>query len=181
MPDQKNLILGVCGSIAACRTPELIRLLQDEGWNVDVIMTRAATQFVTELTLRTISRNPVYLDLFTDDPGWRPRHIDLAEKADLLLIAPCTANTMAKLAHGIADDALSCTALANRAPLVIAPAMNERMWTHPATCENIDILSERGAVFVPMKDGELACGTEGTGKLADPEDIVSIVMDATDI
>ena len=133
MAISKEIVLGVTGSIAAYKAAEIVRLIRKRGWEVSVIMTRAATAFITELTLRTLARRPVAMDMFRDTDVWEVEHIALADRADALLIAPCTANVLAKLAHGLADDPLSCTALACRAPLLIAPAMNARMWDHPAT------------------------------------------------
>jgi len=117
----------------------------------------------------------VVLDMFQETEVWRPTHIALADWADVLVIAPCTANVMAKLAHGLADDALSATALASKAPLVVAPAMNEKMWIHPATQENARILKSRGTVFVDVAQGDLACGCEGRGRLAALDQIVEAV------
>ncbi|MBU1857196.1 MAG: bifunctional phosphopantothenoylcysteine decarboxylase/phosphopantothenate--cysteine ligase CoaBC, partial [Verrucomicrobia bacterium] len=128
-----------------------------------------------ELTFRALTRRPVVLDMFQETETWRPTHISLADWANVLVIAPCTANVMAKLAHGLADDALTATALACAAPLVVAPAMNEKMWIHPATQENVRILKARGAVVVDVEQGELACGYEGRGRLASLETILKSV------
>lgn len=167
------MILGVTGSIAAYKACELLRLCQKKGWDVSVIMTRSATRFVGQLTFQALSRRPVVVDMFGEVENWQPTHISLAEQADLLLIAPCTANVIAKLAHGIADDALTATALACGAPLVIAPAMNEKMWAHPATRGNIAILQKRGAVVVDVERGDLACCRAGWGRLAGLNKIIS--------
>ncbi len=173
MSDKRpRLVLGVTGSIAAYKAGDIIRGLMDDGWDVTVVMTRTATEFIGEITLRTLSRNPVYVDMFESREAWRPEHIDLAESATAILIAPCTANMLAKIAHGLADDVVSCTVLAAQSPVVIAPAMNEFMWLNPATQANVDSLRARGTHVLDMKTGELACGTEGLGKLADPEYIV---------
>ena len=169
----KHIVLGVTGSIAAYKAAELLRLMRKRSWEVSVIMTRAATQFVGELTFRTLSGHPVVIEMFAETESWRPTHIALAEQADVLVIAPCTANVIAKLAYGLADDALTATALACRAPLVIAPAMNEGMWVHPATQENLLRLKTRGAVLVDVERGELACGIHGQGRLAAPEAILA--------
>ena len=175
MADNKHIVLGVTGSIAAYKAAELVRLMIKKNWEVSVVMTQAATRFVGELTFRTLTRRPVVFDMFQETETWRPTHISLADWADVLVIAPCTANVMAKLAHGLADDALSATALACQVPLVVAPAMNEKMWIHPATQENVRILKTRGAVVVDVAQGELACGYEGHGRLASLETILKAI------
>jgi phosphopantothenoylcysteine synthetase/decarboxylase len=175
MKKQPHIVLGVTGSIAAYKAADLVRLMRKRDWAVSVIMTRGATEFITELTLRTLSQNPVAVDMFSREHDWYPEHISLADRATALVIAPCTANVMAKLAHGIADDLLSCTALACPAPLVIAPAMNCRMWAHAATQANLKILLDRGAVIVDPEEGDLACGTQGRGRLAAVEAILNVV------
>lgn len=170
-----HIILGVTGSIAAYKAAEIVRLCRAKDWDISVVMTRAAMEFVGELTFRTLSRNPVCIDMFEPPDEWRPRHISLAERADVFLIAPCTANVLAKLAHGIADDLLTCTALASTAPLVVAPAMNEKMWNNPATVANVETLKSRGVHIVEVGSGDLACGYHGRGRLASLEDIMSVV------
>ena len=175
MANSKHIILGVTGSIAAYKAAELARLMIKKKWEVSVVMTQAATRFVGELTFRTLTRRPVVIDMFQETETWRPTHIALADWADVLVIAPCTANVMAKLAHGLADDALSATALACQAPLVVAPAMNEKMWNHSATRENLRLLKSRGAVVVNVEQGELACDCEGRGRLAALDTIVAAV------
>lgn len=175
MAGAKNVVLGVTGSIAAYKAAELVRLMAARGWDVSVVMTRAATQFVGEVTFRTLSRNPVAVEMFAEKETWRPEHIALADRADVLVIAPCTANVIAKLAHGLADDLLSAVALACRAPLIIAPAMNGKMWDHPATRANVATLRERGALVVEVGEGDLACGYEGRGRLAPVEQILEAV------
>lgn len=161
------IVLGVCGSIAAHRAVDLCSLLVKGGAEVNVVMTADAQRFVTPLPFKTMSRNPVVTDLYDEEECWRPAHIRLAEEASLLLIAPCTANALAKLASGQADDALGCIALALQpeAQLLIAPAMNGKMWEHPATQHNVATLSERGAEFIGPGEGHLACGYEGLGRL----------------
>lgn len=171
----KHVLLGVTGSIAAYKAAEVARLLMREGDDVSVIMTRSATHFVGELTFRTLTRRPVGVDMFPESVEWKPEHIAYAERADVLLIAPCTANVLAKLALGLADDLLSCTALACAAPVVLAPAMNVKMWDHPATQANVSTLRERGAVFVDVGSGDLACGYQGRGRMASPESVVAAV------
>lgn len=135
------------------------------GHHVNVVMTRDAVEFVTPLTLQTLSRQPVTTSLYDEKADWHPGHIELADKADLLVVAPATANTIAKFARGIADDALGAIHLATVAPVLIAPAMNGKMWQHPATRENVEILRGRGVTFVGPEEGMLACGYEGIGRL----------------
>ena len=172
----KKIVLGVSGSIAAYKAAEIISQLRKSGHDVFVVMTRRATEFITPLTLATLSRNPVLCDLSEEiADAWKPGHIELADRADLLLIAPASASCMARLACGFADDALGAVALATRAPLLIAPAMNGKMWEHPATIENYERLRSRGAEFIGPAEGMLACGYEGSGRLADVGEIVEKV------
>ena len=166
-----TILLGVSGSIAAYKACELTRLFVKGGHSVHVLMTQAAARFVAPLTFRTLSRNPVSLDMFEEPEEWIPGHISLADQGDLLVIAPCTANVIAKLAHGFADDMLTATALASKAPLVIAPAMNTSMLDNPATHDNMATLASRGALFIDADAGDLACGTSGKGRMADPQAI----------
>ncbi len=168
-----RIILGVTGSIAAYRAADLASQLTKTGHTVTCILTRGGAQFITAQTLRTLSRQPVIEDLFAEKDGWQPGHIQLADEADLLLIAPATANIIAALAGGFAHDALSAVALATRAPLLIAPAMNGKMWSHPATQRNAAILRDWGAHFVEPAEGLLACGYEGVGRLAEVPDILA--------
>jgi phosphopantothenoylcysteine decarboxylase/phosphopantothenoylcysteine decarboxylase/phosphopantothenate--cysteine ligase len=175
MAKMHQVVLGVTGSIAAYKAAELVRRMKDRGWDVSVILTRCALQFVGEQTFLTLSRNPVATEMFETREQWRPDHISYAERADVLVIAPCTANMLAKLAHGFADDLLSCTALATKAPVVVAPAMNENMWEHPATRANVALLQSRGVTFVDVGKGELACGVVGSGRLAELEAILEAV------
>ena len=170
-PTLPNIILGVTGSIAAYKACELARLMAGAGWNVHVIMTAAAQKFVTPLTFQTLSRNPVGTDAFAPVADWKPEHVALAERADLFVVAPCTANFMAKLAHGLADDLLASTALATRAPIVLAPAMNDGMWDNPATQDNLATLQCRGVHIVEPADGQLACGVNAKGRMAEPKQI----------
>ena len=172
---KKVIVLGVTGSIAAYKAVELVRLMKKKGWDVWVLMTQAATAFVGELTFRTLSHNPVSVGMFDDIGQFNPEHITLAEKADILLIAPCTANVLAKLAHGLADDLLTSTALACEAPLVISPAMNDKMWKHPATLDNVKTLKSRGATIIDVSEGDLACGGQGRGRMAGLEEIIGVV------
>jgi phosphopantothenoylcysteine decarboxylase len=163
----KNIVLGVTGSIAAYKAADLTSQLTKQGCDVHVIMTADALRFITPLAFKTLSRHPVVTDLYDEEEGWKPTHIKLADEADLLLVAPATANTLGKLAVGIADDALSCVALAlnPKARLLIAPAMNGKMWLHPATQQNFATLKSRGVEFIGPEEGLLSCGYEGLGRL----------------
>ena len=163
----KNIVLGVTGSIAAYKAAELTSLLTKQGCDVRVVMTADALRFITAVSFKTLSRHPVVTDLYDEEEGWQPTHIKLADEADLLLIAPATANTIAKLALGLANDALSCVALAlnPRAKILVAPAMNGKMWLHPATQQNVATLRSRGAEFIGPEKGLLSCGYEGLGRL----------------
>lgn len=172
MSKQSHIVLGVTGSIAAYKAAALVRMLRKQDWLVSVVMTRAATEFVSELTFRTLSQQPVAVDMFTADTDWRPEHISLADRADLMVIAPCTANVLAKIAHGVADDLLTCTALACTAPLLVAPAMNDKMWRNPATVANVGTVRERGVHVLGVGEGDLACGCQGSGRMQEPEDIL---------
>ncbi len=172
----KTILLGVTGSIAAFKAADISSQLVKLGHQVHVIMTAEAQQFITPLTLQTLSRQAVITRLADENNSWQPGHIQLADSAHLLLIAPATANIIAKLANGIADDALSSIALATRAPLLIAPAMNGNMWQHPATVYNVKTLANRDTHFIgPEKEGLLACGYEGVGRLWPVEGIVTAV------
>ena len=173
-----NIVLGVTGSIAAYKAAELVRLMVRRGWSVSVVMTEAATKFVTPLTFQTLSRNKVVTDMFEPVADWKPEHIDLATWADAFVIAPCTANVAAKLANGIADDILTAAALAFGPKVVVAPAMNDAMFANPATQANLATLASRGATVVTPGEGELACGTSGRGRLADLPDILAAVSAA---
>ena len=167
MSNSKNVILGVTGSIAAHKAADLASLLTKQGCDVRVIMTADALHFITPLPFKTLSRHPVVTDLYQEEEGWKPAHIEMADEADLLLIAPATANTIAKLALGLANDALSCVALAlnPEARVLIAPAMNGKMWLHPATQQNVAALRSRKVEFVGPEKGLLSCGYEGLGRL----------------
>jgi phosphopantothenoylcysteine synthetase/decarboxylase len=167
-----NIILGVTGSIAAYKAADIASQLTKLGHEVTCVLTKEALEFVTPLTLQTLSRRPVISDLFAEKNGWQPGHIHLADSADLLLIAPATANVLASMAHGFANDALTAIALATRAPVLIAPAMNGKMWLHPATQQNVTTLKTWGHEFIEPAEGLLACGYEGVGRLADVGEIV---------
>lgn len=170
-----QIVLGVTGSIAAYKAAELLRLMVGRQWEVTVVMTKSATRFVGELTFRTLSRKPVLVEMFAELDAWRPEHIELADRADVMVIAPCTANVMAKIAHGIADDLLTAVALATRSPLVLAPAMNEGMWVNPATQANLALLQTRGVDIVDVGTGDLACGYQGKGRLAALDAVLAVV------
>lgn len=169
----KKILLGVTGGIAAYKAVEVVSRLRKAGAEVRVVMTREATEFVTELTFREISGNPVAVDMWAPVQHWNVAHIALAEWADAVLVAPATANIIAKAALGVADDMLSTTLLAVTAPVFFAPAMNSNMYAHPATQKNLDILVKRGLHIIPPGTGKLACGAEGPGRLAEPADIVA--------
>ncbi len=175
----KNVVLGVTGSIAAHRAADLASLLTKQGCDVQVVMTADAQRFITPLPFKTLSRHPVLTDLYDEEEGWKPRHIEVADEAALLLIAPATANTIAKLAHGLADDGLSCIALAlnPRARILIAPAMNGKMWQHPATQQNVATLKARGVEFIGPEEGLLSCGYEGIGRLWPVEKVVQRALE----
>lgn len=168
----KNIVLGVTGGIAAYKAVELTSLLKKAGAAVHVVMTREATKFVTELTFREISGHPVAMDMWKEVQEFKVEHIALAALADLVLIAPATANVIAKVAHGIADDLLTTTLLATKAPVFMAPAMNTNMLEHPATQENLQVLKERGVHIIEPAAGPLACGTTGKGRLPEPAAIL---------
>jgi phosphopantothenoylcysteine synthetase/decarboxylase len=175
----KNIVLGVTGSIAAHKAADLASLLAKAGYNLRVVMTADAQRFITPLPFKTLSRNPVITDLYDEEEGWKPTHIRLADEADLLLLAPATANIIAKLSHGIADDALTCIALAlnPKAKLLLAPAMNGKMWLHAATQENVATLKSRGAEFLGPEEGMLSCGYEGIGRLWPVDQIAARAME----
>lgn len=176
---QKTVVLGVTGCIAAYKSAEIVRGLQKAGVRVKVVMTEHACEFIGPTTFRALTREPVAVGLF-DEPGDPIHHISLAQEADAMLIAPCTANVLAKLACGIADDLLTTTALALTSPLVIAPAMNVHMYENAATRKNMGVLHTRGAMFIEAEDGYLACGDTGKGRLADVDEIVAQTIRALD-
>lgn len=176
MSDKRATVaIGVTGGIAAYKTCELVRALVKRGHRVKVVMTESATRFVSPLTFRTLTAEPVTVSMWADGPEAKINHISLAEEADVMVIAPCTANVIAKLAHGRADDMLTTTALATEAPLVVAPAMNVHMWRKPVTRANCEALRARGVVIVEPTSGELACGDVGEGRLAPVEAILEAV------
>jgi len=169
---KKNILLGVSGSIAAYKAADLVSQLMKGDYQVNVVMTRDAQEFVTPLTLQVLSRQPVTRSLYDEKQSWHPGHIELADRADLFVVAPATANVIAKFCHGIADDVLTAIHLAIQTPTLIAPAMNGKMWEHPATRENVETLKRRGVEFIGPEEGMLACGYEGEGRLCPVEDIL---------
>ncbi|MCD8535781.1 MAG: phosphopantothenoylcysteine decarboxylase [Verrucomicrobia bacterium] len=177
-PSRGHIVLGVTGSIAAYKAIDICSQLTKAGFRVETVLSLEAQKFVTPLPFQTLSRNPVVTDLYDEEEGWKPTHIRMADEADILLIAPATANCLAKLSHGLADDALTCIALAlnTSAKLVIAPAMNGKMWLHPATAANVRILLDRGASFIGPEEGMLSCGYEGVGRLWPVDGIVQHVV-----
>ncbi len=174
----KSVVLCVTGGIAAYKAADIISTLRKKGANVFVIMTKSATEFITPLTLEVLSGNRVVTDMFSRDFTWEVEHISLAKRADVFVIAPATANVIGKAAHGIADDMVTTTLMATKAPMVIAPAMNTGMYENPVVQENITILENRGVRFVQPASGRLACGDSGKGKLAEPETIVNEICAA---
>jgi len=173
----KNILLGITGSIAAYKAATLTRLLIKQGANVKIVMTPYAKEFITPVTLATLSKNTVISDFFSHDDGAWNSHVDLGLWADLFLIAPCTANTMAKMAHGICDNLLLTSYLSVRCPVMLAPAMDLDMFQHKATKKNIAILTEElGNHIIEPSSGELASGLEGKGRMEEPEVIVENVI-----
>ncbi|MEI6186625.1 MAG: bifunctional phosphopantothenoylcysteine decarboxylase/phosphopantothenate--cysteine ligase CoaBC [Dehalococcoidia bacterium] len=173
-----TIVLGVTGSIAAYKAAELASRFTGEGFRVDVIMTESAQQFIAPLTFRNITGRPVVTTMWDIDSEFSVEHVALAEAADVVLIAPATANILAKMACGMADDMLSCTVLATKAPVVIAPAMNDNMWSNPVTIENVAKLTKRGFTFVGPARGRLASGKMGLGRLTGLDDIYGITLQA---
>ena len=172
-----NIVLGISGSIAAYKAADLASQLVKQGHEVHAVMTRSATEFITPLTLQTLTRQPVLVTLEDEKNSWKPGHIELADKADILLLAPASANLLGQLANGLAPDPLTSVylALPRTTPVLIAPAMNGKMWLHPATQRNVEQLKQDGCQFIDPAEGELACGYEGIGRLAAVEDILARV------
>ncbi|HPQ81045.1 MAG TPA: flavoprotein [bacterium] len=170
--DGKKILLGIAGGIAAYKCCELARLLVKEGAEVKCVPTRAALEFVTPLTLQTLSKNPVYTEMFSFVKEREVCHISLADWADAVLIAPATADIMAKISCGICDELLTAVVCATRAKLVFAPSMNTRMWENAVTRENVERLSGMGYAFIGPSEGELACGYEGRGRMLEPGQIL---------
>ena len=173
----REIVLGVTGGIAAYKSAEIVSRLRRLGASVHVIMTKSATEFVTPLTFETMSNHPVVTDTFARPATWEVEHIALAKRAELFVIAPATANIMAKMACGIADDMLSTTVLATKAPVLIAPAMNTGMWTAQVTQQNVQTLKNRGVHFVGPAAGVLACGDSGAGRMSEPVEIVERICE----
>ena len=174
----QRILLGITGGIAAYKSAELTRRLRDQGATVRVVMTPAATEFITPLTLQALSGNPVHTELLDHAAEAAMGHIELARWADIIVVAPATANFIARLANGLADDLLSTLCLATNAPLLVAPAMNRQMWRNPATQENISRLQARGVTLLGPASGAQACGETGPGRLLEPDEIVPAIIDA---
>jgi phosphopantothenoylcysteine decarboxylase len=170
-----NIVLGISGSIAAYKAADLASQLVKLGHEVHVVMTRSAMEFITPLTLQTLTRQPVLVSLEDEKNSWKPGHIELADNADLFLVAPATANVLGNFANGLAPDPLASIylALPRTAPVLIAPAMNGKMWLHPATQRNVVQLKQDGCDFIDPAEGDLACGYEGIGRLAPVEEILA--------
>ena len=173
----REVVLGVTGGIAVYKSAEVVSRLRKLGASVHVIMTKNATEFVAPLTFETMSNHPVVTDTFARPATWEVEHISLAQRAEVFVIAPATANILAKMACGIADDMLSTTVLATKAPVLVAPAMNTGMWMAEATQRNMDTLRARGVHVVGPGSGKLACGDVGAGRMSEPEDIVAAICD----
>ncbi|WGQ08627.1 bifunctional phosphopantothenoylcysteine decarboxylase/phosphopantothenate--cysteine ligase CoaBC [Pedobacter gandavensis] len=178
MLENKNIILGVCGSIAAYKSAILVRLLVKAGANVKVILTADAANFITPLTLATLSKNPVYTQYFDAETGVWSNHVELGLWADFMVVAPASANTLAKMATGICDNLLSAVYLSAKCPVFVAPAMDLDMWKHESTQQNIEKLVSYGNQVIPPGDGELASGLYGAGRMAEPEEILSFLNEA---
>ena len=173
-----TIILGITGSIAAYKAAGIASQLVKNGHQVHCVMTDSATEFITALTLQVISQNPVLVSLEDEKQAWKPGHIDLADRADLLLVAPATANALGNFAHGLAPDPLSSIYLATQAPVLIAPAMNGKMWQHAATQRNVKQLQADGCQFIgPEDEGMLACGYSGPGRLMEESQIIAKAED----
>ena len=170
----KRIVLGVSGSIAAYKAAELVRRMGDRGWDVWVMMTEAATRYVGPLTFQALTRHPVAAGKCEAIPSESYQHLDLAS-SDAVVIAPCTANLLAKITHGLADDIVSATVLATKAPVIVAPAMNANMWTNPATQDNVALLKKRKITILDVERGSLACGVVGAGRLCSIEQILEAV------
>ncbi len=173
----KNIIFGVTGSIAAYKAPYIVRLLVKDGARVKVVMTSNARHFIGKLTFESLSKNPVYSDMFGDSKITCPEHISLADWGDLLLIAPATAGIISKIVCGICDDLLSTVALAMVNSIIVVPAMNSRMWLNPIVKKNISSLKKQGYGVAGPVEGNLACGDSGSGRMAEPDKVVAAVKD----
>ena len=171
---EKNIVVGITGSIAAYKAPGIVRKLRSCGWDVRVVMTINATEFITPLTMEVVSANPVYVDMFERETE-KMQHIALSEFASLILVAPATANVLGKIASGICDDLLTAAILAFSGKVIFAPAMNENMWMNSIVAQNVEKLKTNGYVFVEPEKGQLASGKEGIGRLASIERIIDCV------
>jgi len=172
---KSTIILGVTGSVAAYKACDVIGGLKKMGLDVVVVMTKEATHFITPLTLQSLSCNKVYSEMFDRPAEWEPQHISLAARADLILIAPCSANIIGKIANGICDDLLTCTVISGKAKVLIAPAMNKNMYANSIVQDNITKLKTKGYKFIGPIKGHLACGTEGIGHIAEVQEILGEV------
>jgi phosphopantothenoylcysteine decarboxylase/phosphopantothenoylcysteine decarboxylase/phosphopantothenate--cysteine ligase len=172
-----NIVLGITGSIAAYKAADLASQLMKQGHEVHAVMTRAATEFITPLTLQVLTRQPVLVTLEDEKQSWKPGHIELADHADLFLVAPLSANTLGNFANGLSPDPLSSIylALPRTTKVLLAPAMNGKMWDHPATQRNVARLKEDGCRFVGPASGDLACGYEGIGRMSEVEEILAML------
>ncbi|MDR0956366.1 MAG: phosphopantothenoylcysteine decarboxylase [Endomicrobium sp.] len=175
--ENKKIILGICGGIAAYKSCDIIRQFIKLKANVECILTKSGAEFITPLTLQTLSRNKVYIDMFTPFNKWEINHMSLAQKADIILVAPATADIIARLAYGRANDLLTCTILASTANVLVCPSMNSNMFNHKATQNNIAVLKSYGYKFIMPEEGELACQEHGNGRLAKIDIIVSAVKE----
>lgn len=173
-----KIVLGITGSIAAYKAADLASQLVKQGHEVHAVMSKAACEFITPLTLQTLTRNPVLISLEDEKNSWKPGHIELADTADLFLIAPASANILGCLANGLAPDPLTAIylALPRETTVLIAPAMNGKMWLHPATQRNVAQLKSDGCQFIEPASGDLACGYQGVGRLADVADILATIV-----
>ncbi|MDR0820090.1 MAG: phosphopantothenoylcysteine decarboxylase [Endomicrobium sp.] len=174
--ENKNVILGICGGIAAYKSCDIVRQLVKFKANVECILTRGGSEFITPITLQMLSKNKIYIDMFEVPDKWEISHISLAKKADIIVIVPATADIIARLACGRADDLLACTVLASKADILICPAMNTNMFNHKATRKNIETLKSYSYRFVMPEKGELACGDCGDGRLASVEVIIKEIL-----
>ena len=172
---KREILLGITGGIAAYKACDIINRLRKLGYRITVVMTAEAHHFITPLTLQSLSGNKVFSDMFAPPTEWEPVHISLAQKAHLVVVAPCSANLIGKLASGICDDLLTCTILATKAKILLVPAMNENMYKNSIVQENVVKLQKRGYAFIGPIKGHLVCGTEGIGHLAVVDDIVKMV------
>ena len=178
-----NIVLGITGSIAAYKSADLASQLTKLGHEVHIVMTKAATEFITPLTLQVLSKQPVLISLEDEKNSWKPGHIELADNADLFLVAPASADTLGQFANGLAPDPLSAIylALPSKTPKFVAPAMNGKMWHHPTTQRNLLQLKDDGVNVIDPAKGELACGYQGIGRLAELEDILEAILGENDL